>query len=92
MKPPYTDEYSRRMDDNFRNRSVTANGVDVAFRNLVAEVAKVELTSASALAFEGLTRVLQDRLEDPQFTAIVNADPEEYPLVVEFLSPRESTT
>ncbi|MDB5163873.1 MAG: hypothetical protein JWS12_491 [Candidatus Saccharibacteria bacterium] len=76
------------MDETFRSNTVTANGLDSAFSKLVAEVAKAELTSASALAFEGLTRILEDRFNDPAFLEIVAANPENYPQVAQELETR----
>ncbi len=88
MKPLYTDGYRRAMDDS-KVFSVTAT-VDSPFKKLVAEVAQADHTSSSHLAFEGLTRVLEDRFNDPTFIEIVTVDPESYPLIAEQLKARDT--
>lgn len=90
MRPKYTDQYKREIGE-FNTRSVTANGLDSDLQDLIAEVAKVDLVSSSTLAFEGLTRVLEDRFTDPDFIAIVQTTPDKYPLVISRLEARNES-
>ena len=92
MKPDYTREYAHNMLDQ-RSASVTAS-VDLEFKHLFEEVVSAEQfvspdnVTQSKLAFEGLTRVIEDRLTDPTFLARITRTPEKYPLITHLLQKR----